>query len=204
MLRKKVYCFYALGGVRINMTNEVLPKEIMLFVNYNEFNIVFLCRIIKIKRRKEIMQLVKDFFKSRRLGFYFTVAAVLLALIQVIIYAAAFSTIRFIVYKHWSVILFSVFAILAGIGLSCTKWTETFAPVAILVFEVLSFVMFVKFGYMYFSEHFYGGVTLETIFSLHYGYLGSIILYILTWAVSAAAMFMRQSKQVQAERGAVA
>lgn len=150
------------------------------------------------------MQLVKDFFKSRRLGFYFTVAAVLLALIQVIIYAAAFSTIRFVVYKHWSVILFSVFAILAGIGLSCTKWTETFAPVAILVFEVLSFVMFVKFGYMYFSEHFYGGVTLETIFSLHYGYLGSIILYILTWAVCAAAMFMRQSKKVQAERGAVA
>lgn len=143
------------------------------------------------------MRSVKEFFKSRSLGFYFLAAAVLLALIQLIIYSAAFSDPAFVKYKHWSVILFSVLAMCSGLGLCLTRKTEYFAPLAVFVFELLSFVMFVKYGYMYFSELFFAGVSAEAFAQMNYGYMGSIILYILCWGTSIASFFLRQRKKAQ-------
>lgn len=144
------------------------------------------------------MQLVKDFFKSRSIGFYFTLIAIAIAIVQVIIYATAFSGVAFIKYKHWSVILCSVLAIVLGAAMSCTKWTESFAPLVVFIFELLSFLMFIKYGYMYFSELFFAGVTPERISQMYYGYMASIILYVVCWAVSIAAVFMRQSRKSKA------
>lgn len=149
------------------------------------------------------MNLVKDFFKSRRIGFYLTVAAVILALVQLIVYAAAFSASDFIRYKHWSVILFSVFAMLFGLGLGLTRWTEPFAPLAVFVFELISFLMFAKYGYMYFSELFFAGVTAEAVSQMYYGYMASIVLYVLIWGVSIAAFFTHQSKKMKTGAEAV-
>ena len=148
----------------------------------------------KIFRRKAVLT-VKNFFKSRGLGFYFTAGAVLLSLIQLIIYSTAFSTVDFVKYKHWTVIFCSVLAILSGIGLSCTKWTERFAPLAAFVCALASFLMFIRYGYMYFTELFFAGVSAEAISQMYYGYMGSIILYVLIWGVSIAAFFLRQSKR---------
>lgn len=148
------------------------------------------------------MQILKDFFKSRSIGFYFTVIAVLFAVIQLIIYAVAFSAVAFVKYKHWSVILCSVFAIILGLGFSCTRWTQTFAPLAVLVFELLSFLMFVKYGYMYFSELFFAGISATAISQMYYGYMASIIFYVLCWASGIAAMFLRQSKNAKIQKGA--
>lgn len=150
------------------------------------------------------MKSVKEFFKSRSFGFYFTAGALLLALIQLIIYAAAFSTVDFVKYRHWTVIFCSVLAICAGVGLSCFKWTEHFAPLAVFVLTLASFLMFVKYGYMYFSELFFAGVSAEAVSQMYYGYMGSIVLYIMMWGVSIAALFLRQSKRKSSEGGETA
>ena len=94
-----------------------------------------------------MIQKIKDFFKSRWLGFYFTAGAVLLSLIQLIIYSAAFSAVDFVKYKHWTVIFCSALAMIFGIGLSCTRWTEKFAPLAVFVCAPASFLMEVEIRY---------------------------------------------------------
>ena len=141
------------------------------------------------------MQYLKDFIKSRGVGFYFTIVSILLMLIQVILYAVSFSNEMFIQYKHWTVIFFMALAIVAGLGLSLTRWTRSFAPLAIFVLELLSFLMFAKYGYWYFTEVFFGGVVnAETIGSMYWGYKSSIVLYVLVLIASGASIFIKQAK----------
>ena len=47
-----------------------------------------------------------------------------------------------------------------------------------LLFAFLSFLMFNRYGYMYYSELFFGGIELRLIFSMYYGYLFSLLIYI--------------------------
>ncbi len=136
------------------------------------------------------------FIKTRRTGFYFLIAALILSLTQIIIYNVAFSANDFIQYKHYSVILLAVFAIILGLGLSLFKWTESIAPFVTFFLEVFSFMMFFKYGYMYFSELFFAGVTWQRITEMYYGYMASIILYILIFITSIVSFFSKQSKKI--------
>ena len=60
--------------------------------------------------------------------------------------------------------------------------------------EFLSFLMFMRYGYMYFSQIFYSGISLSLIFQMYYGYLVSIILYIVIFGLGVAAMSIKQNK----------
>lgn len=141
---------------------------------------------------RRITETVKYFLITRRLGFYFIVAAVVLALVQVIIYGIAFSELSFTKYRHWSVIFFSVISIISGLGLTVSRWTSPWAAGVMLVMEFLSFLMFFKYGYMYFSELFFAGVTAEVIGEMYYGYMASMILYVLVFIIGIAAVFLKQ------------
>lgn len=140
------------------------------------------------------MNLIKDFLRSRRLGFYFTAAAILLAAVQFIVYLAAFTAPEWTTYMHWTVPFFSALAIVSGAALSLFKKTAPFAPAAVTLCAFLSFLMFAKFGYMYFSIQFYGGITAARIANMYYGYLADIILYVLIFVTGIAAIFMKQTK----------
>lgn len=142
-----------------------------------------------------VLEKVKAFFKTRSLGFWFTAIAVMLSLIQLIVYAVAFATPALRSYGDWKTTLFSVIAIVLCIGLACWKPTERFAPVALAVFELVSFYMFIYYGYMYFSTLFYSGISLEAISLMHYGYSMSIVLYLLIFAASIVAIYKKQSKE---------
>lgn len=142
----------------------------------------------------QFLKKVADYFRTRGIGFYFTAVAVVMSLIQMIIYISAFTPAAWVSYMHWSVILFAVIAIVGGIALSIFDRTAGFAPALVTLMEFLSFLMFMRYGYMYFSQIFFSGVTLTLIFQMYYGYLGSLILYFLTFIVGIAAIFIRQVK----------
>ena len=138
------------------------------------------------------MENLKEFFKSKGIGFYLVAAASLLAFVQFIIYIVAFTNIEYRNYMHWSVIFFAVLAIAGGIALSVFRKTANYAPIAFTVCELLSFLFFIRFGYMYFSTQFFGGVTVELIFGMYFGYLWSIILYVVALIVGNVAIYMKK------------
>ena len=59
--------------------------------------------------------------------------------------------------------------------------------------------MFMRYGYMYFSQIFFGGISLSLFFQMHFGYLWCILLYVAVFGIGIAGMFLKQSKK-EAER----
>lgn len=145
------------------------------------------------------LDLVKNFFKTRSLGFYFTAAAVVLALIQLIVYSVAFNDVLYVQYFSTTALVCSVLAVVLGIALSCTKWTEKCAPAAVAVLELLAFLFFIRDGYWYFTTQFFAGVTWTAIVTTYYGYMVSIIMFVVILALSVASIYMKQSKTRKAD-----
>lgn len=137
---------------------------------------------------------IKDFFKTRRIGFYFTVVAVVLALVQLIIYSVAFNDVLHVQYRSTAAIVCSSLAIVLGVLLSCTHWTERCAPAAVALLELLAFLFFIRDGYWYFTTQFFAGVTWTAIITTYYGYLVSIVMFVVILALSVASMYMKQGK----------
>ena len=148
---------------------------------------------------KDVLKVVKEFFKSRALGFWFTTAAVILSVARLSVYIAGFTLPAWESYFHWTVVFFSVVAIAAGIALSVFDTTAPYAAAATTLFEFLSFLMFMRYGYMYFSQIFFGGISLSLFFQMHFGYLWCILLYVAVFGIGIAGMFLKQSKK-EAER----
>lgn len=149
------------------------------------------------KYLNKFLDKTKEFLQTRNIGFYLILASIVLSIIQIIIYEVGFSATDFIKYKHFSVTLLAVFAIFVTLGLSATKWTERLAPFAMFFMELFSFLMLIKYGYMYFTELFFAGVTWTRITQMYYGYMGSIILYVLIFVISITSFFMKQSKNIE-------
>ena len=51
--------------------------------------------------------------------------------------------------------------------------------------------MFNRYGYMYYSELFFGGIELRLIFSMYYGYLFSLLIYIVIFVLGIIACFKK-------------
>lgn len=142
----------------------------------------------------QVLTILKEFFKSKTIGFYVTIAAIILSVVQAIIYPVAFAAQAYVPYSHWSTTVFAVIGIVGGAALLCFKKTQDFAPAVVGLFELLSFYMFIRYGYMYFSTLFFGGISLELIFQMYYGYLWSIILYLVTFVLCIVAIFTKKER----------
>lgn len=140
------------------------------------------------------LNVIKNFFKTRGVGFYLTVAAVILALVQLIIYSVAFNDILYVQYRSTTAIVCSSLAIVLGVLFSCTMWTERCAPAAVALLELLAFLFFIRDGYWYFTTQFFAGVTWTAIVTTYYGYLVSIVMFVVILVLSVASMYIRQSK----------
>ena len=144
---------------------------------------------------KNLIGKAKEFFATRRAGFYFTLAVAVISFVQLIVYAVAFSSSAIVTYRHWTVIFFAALAALVAAAMPFFRVTAPWAAAAATLAEFLSFLMFVYHGYMYFSQIFYGGVSVSLFFQMHYGYLASMILYVLALAAGTAAVFLRGEKR---------
>ena len=135
--------------------------------------------------------------KNKKTGYYFVLVTSLLALAQLVIYLMAFPGTQWEPYYDQSVVLLSGAAALLGIvslvldALFHWKPATHFGGGLCLLLSFLSFLMFNRYGYMYYSELFFGGIEVRLIFSMYYGYLYSLVSYILIFVLGICACFMK-------------
>lgn len=140
-----------------------------------------------------------NYFKSKKLGYFFVLAISLLAASQLVIYLLAFLDPRWISYYDQSVVILSAAA--AALGLlsvavdAIFRWKGAthFGAGLCLLCSFASFLMFNRYGYMYYSELFFGGIELRLIFAMYYGYLFSLLIYLVIFGLGIAACFMKHS-----------
>lgn len=135
--------------------------------------------------------------RSKKAGYYFVMVMSLLSLAQLVIYLLAFLDPQWQPYFDRSVVILSSVAAGAGIvsllvdALFKVKASTHFGGGLCLLFAFLSFLMFNRHGYMYYSELFFGGIELRLIFSMYYGYLYSLLIYIVVFVLGIASCFMK-------------
>ena len=159
-------------------------------------------RKLKVKKpRKEIVysnnkiiSFMQHEFSKFTPGMMLTIIGLVATLVTIIIYKVAFSGISWIKYYHFSVTL----CMGLGIGLASValifKRSARFAPFILLGLDFLAFLLFFRFAYLYFSEIFYSGFTIQLFFQMYYGYLVMIFVLLITFIILVVACFMKQTQ----------
>lgn len=135
--------------------------------------------------------------KQKKAGYYFVLTTGILALAQLLIYVPAFLDPRWQSYFDKSVVILSGLAAFFGLASVAAdalfRWKAAthFGGGLCLLFTFLSFLMFNRYGYMYYSELFFGGIELRLIFSMYYGYLFSLLIYIVIFVLGIIACFKK-------------
>lgn len=135
--------------------------------------------------------------KTKKAGYYFVLVSSLLALAQLVIYLLAFLTPQWQPYFDRSVVILSSLAAFFGVAslvidaLFHVKAATHFGGGLCLLCAFLSFLMFNRYGYMYYSELFFGGIEFRLIFAMYYGYLFSLLSYIVIFVLGIASCFMK-------------
>lgn len=132
---------------------------------------------------------VKNYLKDKGLGFWFFVAATLLALVTSIVYAACYAGTDNI---NWGAFALMVAAFACGvvlIALNRCKWLLYAQSLAVFV----SLLLFV------YGIYYYVSVVMVGIDADHFdaAFIINTILYILTFALSIANLFLKQTKTVK-------
>lgn len=153
---------------------------------------------------QKIKDFFKEFFKTRTVGFYIMIAAIVLALVENIIYVSFYKSVELLRYYSATAFTLPFIAIIACLALSMFKITHKWAPIVLFGLELCAFCLFIDSTYMYLASAFYGGISAAAIASLSPGFLTCVIFYILILILSIVAIFMKGRKELQSERQAVA
>lgn len=137
------------------------------------------------------MEKIKEYLKNKKLGYYFVLAISLLALIELIIYLTAFLDPQWESYYDSSVVIFSAIAFVLGATSLCFKNLSRWGAGLSLLFSFLSFLMFNRYGYWYYSQIFFGGIEFRLILEMYYGYLYTILISLVIFGLGIAACFMK-------------
>jgi uncharacterized membrane protein YvlD (DUF360 family) len=148
-----------------------------------------------------IKEYFKNFFKTRRIGWYLCLCAVPLMLIGNIIYRVSYSDMdmqRFFSVEAYAV-LYAAIVLVSAISL--LEPVEKWAPIAAFALTLCSFCLFVNGTYMYLSSVFFGGVTAEALASLNAGFVATIVFQFLAMIVSLVALFLPHEKKQKTDDG---
>ena len=94
-------------------------------------------------------------------------------------------------YMSYLVFALPFVAIAVFAGLYTFKVTRKYASMALLVFNFLSFLFFIKAVYMYLSEVFYAGVTLEAFGDMKIGFVLSLLFYLAAFVMSNVLFYIK-------------
>lgn len=144
------------------------------------------------------MNILKVFFKKKTVGFYLSAAAALLSLATAIVYAAAYGGTQ---YMSWTAFALMLAAFVCFIALGIPDVTARFAPVAVGVFGLISFGLYVLATYMYLSEVFYNGVSAAAMAELNPAYVFCLLAIVLIIGLSIAGIFMKQTRGAVEKEG---
>ena len=149
------------------------------------------------------MEIIKKYFSNRPVGFYVSLSACALSFIGSITYWLGYLLInqesigKF--YCWYTPALLLAGSILFLIIMLFDKISELGAPilwVTTLSAFGLSFVgQAGEKGYMYFTEVFYNGVSMESVLAMKFGFIVPLICMVLALILSFAGTIMKQERR---------
>lgn len=141
--------------------------------------------------------MILNFIKTRRAGFWVMVGAMVVALIEAIVYGSTYLDPLSGLSGYFSAAALALpFAgIVVALAASVFRPTREWAPVVLFAFEFASFGTFITGTYMYLSEVFYAGITAEAFAALNKGFTASVALYLIAFIASITAIFLKQGAE---------
>lgn len=140
-------------------------------------------------------------FRKKTVGFYLAAGAALLCIVAAVIYMAGFIGDRDLgSYYTAAVPALLIVGALLFVGLSLFKTTAPFAPALLGVFTLTAFCLVIRNSYMYLSTVFYGGISLDAIATIKFGFTGSLIFPFIALALALAGIIMKQRKEENDEQ----
>lgn len=141
-----------------------------------------------------ILNIIKDFFKSKSYGYYFALGAAALCLVTVILYATGFGA-EFPDYYDSTPVWLPVVGVIAFLGLSVSRYTAKYAPAVMGVFVFAAMLLYADAVYMYLTEVFYSGVNDETLEMLSPKFVACTVMYVLSAVACNVAIWLRQLRK---------
>ena len=135
------------------------------------------------------MTKIKEFFKSRGIGFYVFVLACVLSIIAICVYAGGFGGTK---YMSW----FSVIVVPIGIVVAALFMVFKFnnlAPAAALLATFVSLLFFVTGIYEYVVTSVYAA----SVISFKPEFTGAIFLYIFALIAGIISIFFKQTREAR-------
>lgn len=145
-------------------------------------------------KKIDIKSGIKGFVLSRNYGFYVGLAAAVLTFVQLISYSCMPKDLF-----NGAVIAACVIGIVLFVVFSLFKQTARLAPVALMICDFLCITAFAAANGMvdYLSTAFFGGFSIGSIFLLPAAMWFSVLMFVLSFLVSSAAMYMPQFKEIE-------
>ena len=133
------------------------------------------------------------YFKTKSAGFYVALAALVLTVLQFIIYGLGMPEELY----NLNVLFYALVAIAGFAVLIIFKQTAELAPIPLMVCSLLNVATFVSSEGLidYVSTEFFDGVTLAKFFHLHFAVWFSVIAFVLIFLLASVAMYLRQNKK---------
>lgn len=117
------------------------------------------------------LNFMRNFFKTRSVGFYVLLGGIVLSLIEAIVYYVSYAMQNeYAEYFSLAAFIIVFVAIIVTIALSLFETTERFAAVVFCAFEICIFFLFVEKTYLYLPTVFYHGFSAVALASLYPGF----------------------------------
>lgn len=136
------------------------------------------------------MRTLEEFFESRSAGFYVSLAAAALSIITPILYVIAYAG---TVYMSWIAFALPFVAAALFVGLAFFKQTERLAPLVMGIVDFVAFLLFIHAVYLYLSEVFFGGISLEAILNINPLFILCTLFFLACVVLSNIGVYMKQS-----------
>ena len=139
------------------------------------------------------------YLKKKAPGYYVCVGAATISLAAALTYIIGFSSDAMSKYLSVGVFFLSLAAFLCVGGLSVVDMTLPFAPLAGGLLTLASQCLCIRTVYMYFTEMFYNGVSMEAIAALDKSFVVYFIFTIIAVIAYIVSLFMAKTKREKKE-----
>ncbi len=137
------------------------------------------------------MQQIKDFLAKKALGFYFSAAAAVLALVLFIAYLIGYAGSE---YMFWGVPVLTALAFLSFGAMTAFDITAPYASVPLLLLSFGGLCCYMGSIHVYVAASFPDGVNMESILGLSPAFFITLILFVLVIVAANIGVYMKQLK----------
>lgn len=138
------------------------------------------------------MEIILNFFKSKRINYF-----VGLAFAVLMVFVGVFYVITYNAETYYNTIVW-ILALVGGvayIALSTFDITAPFAPILLGLGALGTFTSHIRYCYMYFTNIFFNGVTFKAILDMNITCTITIVIPLVTLVASIVLMYLKQTRK---------